>query len=60
MKKEIRENNKARRLLTDEELEQVTGGVTPDGGAVVVSDATKAASIVKPEGSTTVFYTLSE
>ena len=26
MKKEIRENNEARRLLTDEEAEQVTGG----------------------------------
>ena len=27
MKQEIRENNEARRLLTDEETEQVAGGV---------------------------------
>ena len=30
MKKEIRENNKARRLLTDEEAEQVAGGAASD------------------------------
>ena len=30
MKKEIRENNEARRLLTDEEAELVAGGATPD------------------------------
>ena len=30
MKKEIRENNEARRMLTDEEAEQVSGGATPD------------------------------
>ena len=30
MKKEIRENNEARRLLTDEETEQVTGGAMSD------------------------------
>ena len=30
MKIEIRENNEARRMLTDEEMEQVAGGATPD------------------------------
>ena len=30
MKKEIREDNEARRLLTDEEAELVAGGATPD------------------------------
>ena len=30
MKKEIRVNNEARRLLTDEELERVAGGATPE------------------------------
>ena len=43
MKKEIRENNEARRLLTDEEAEQVAGGAA--SAVLEVEDPEPAAPV---------------
>ena len=47
MKKEIRENNEARRLLTDEEAEQVSGGAASD--VPEVKKYEPAVSVVKSD-----------
>ena len=47
MKKEIRENNEARRLLTDEEAEQVAGGAASD--VQKVENTESAADVAKSD-----------
>ena len=47
MKKEIRENNEARRMLTDEEMEQVAGGAASD--VPKVENPEPAANVGKPD-----------